>query len=76
MKNDKSRYPNADAFVRPSTDGVLSDGPVSKELVICLHGLGNSHNAEDLVVIQLSNNGSMKLALKLLENLNFEGKWL
>lgn len=76
MKNLKSLFPKADAFVRNSTDGVLSDGPVSKELVICLKGLGNSHDAVDTIVIQLSNNGAMKIALQLLENLSFEGKWL
>lgn len=76
MKNHKSRFPLADVYARNSNDGVTTTGPVVKEVVVCLNGLGKSHNIEDLLVIQLSNNDAIKLALKLLENLNFEGKWL
>lgn len=76
MRPLNNRYPNASVFVRDSSDGILGNGPVVKELVVCLTGLGNVEETKDLVVIPLSSKDAIRHALKLLEHLNFEEKWL
>lgn len=76
MRPLDNKYPNVTVYVVDSRDGILPTGPVVKELMVCLPGLGNVISSSDLAVVRLSAKDAVKIAMKLLENLNFEDKWL